>query len=346
MKIRFATQSEIDNWNDLIIANPDGGNMAQSIELAEIKSLYGWKIKFIVTDICAMTVHERFMPILGKIWYIPKGPGISKTKELNNVINQLSEFAKKNGVFLIKIEPELIKNEKNLLALSKIGNPSKPIQANSSTVLIDTTKTSNKLMADLPQKARYAINRAKRDGVIIKQVEPTDENFKIMLSLMSETMADKPALMREASYYKKFWKLYSDGGNGVLFFAYQDNKPTAGAFVVVFGEKATYKDGGSVKQKTGYGTSHLLQWHIMEWLKKKKIKTYDLCGVPPISDINNKNHPHYGIGLFKTSFNKTVTEYVGLYDIAISPLSYKLWKKNGEFIVYHYYAKLLNKLFY
>lgn len=346
MKIRFATQSEIDNWNDLIIANPDGGNMAQSIELAEIKSLYGWKIKFIVTDICAMTVHERFIPTLGKIWYIPKGPSIGKTKELNNVISQLSEFAKKNGVFLIKIEPELIKNEKNLLALSKIGNPSKPIQANSSTVLINTTKTSNKLMAGLPQKARYAINRARRDGVIIKQVESTDENFKIMLSLMGETMADKPALMREASYYKKFWKLYSDSGNGALFFAYQDDKPTAGAFVVVFGEKATYKDGGSVKQKTGYGTSHLLQWHIMEWLKKKKINTYDLCGVPPISDINNKNHPHYGIGLFKTSFNKTVTEYVGLYDIAINPLSYKLWKKIGEFIVYHYYAKILKKLFY
>ena len=346
MKARFATQSEIDNWNNLIIANPDGGNMAQSIELAKIKSLYGWNIKFVVTDVCAVTIHEKNIPILGKIWYIPKGPGVNDLEEIKIIVKQLREFAKKNGVFLIKIEPEIIKNDKNLFALSKIGNPSKPIQANSSTVLIDITKNKNKLMADLPQKARYAINRAKRDGVTVKQMESNEENFEIMLKLMSETMADKLALMREPSYYKNFWKFYSDNGNGALFFAYQNNIPTAGAFVVVFGKKATYKDGGSVRQKTGYGASHLLQWHVMEWLKKKEIKDYDLCGVPPISDINDKNHPHYGIGLFKTSFNKTITEYVGLYDIVIKPLSYNIWKKFGELFIYHYYSKILKKLFY
>ncbi|MGB4420527.1 MAG: peptidoglycan bridge formation glycyltransferase FemA/FemB family protein [Candidatus Saccharimonadales bacterium] len=346
MKARFATQSEINNWNDLIIANPDGGNMAQSIELAKLKSLNGWIIKHIIANGCAITIHERHIPILGKLWYIPKGPGVNNLKEIETITKQLRKLAKENGVFLIKIEPEIIKNDHNLLALSKIGNPAKPVQANTSTILIDVSKNLNKLMTDLPQKARYAINRAKRDGVVAKLVESNDKNFEIMLKLMNETMKDKPALMREASYYKNFWKLYSDNGNGALFFAYQNNIPTAGAFVIIFGDKATYKDGGSTRQKIGYGTSHLLQWQIIEWLKNKKIKSYDLCGVPPKSEINNKNHPHYGIGLFKSSFNKNITEYVGLYDIVIRPLSYRIWKKVGESLVYHYYAKILKKSFY
>lgn len=346
MKARFATKDEIDNWNNLIIANPDGGNMAQSIELAKLKSLNGWIIRYVIVDKYAITVHERRIPILGKIWYIPKGPGANNLNGIKIITEKLRELAKENGVFLIKIEPEIIKNDHNLLELSKIGKIANPVQANTSTVLIDTTKNVNQLMTDLPQKARYAINRAKRDGAVAKLVKSNNKNFEIMLKLMSETMADKPALMREASYYKNFWKLYSENGNGALFFAYQNDIPTAGAFVIVFGNKATYKDGGSTRQKIGYGTSHLLQWHIIEWLTEKKIKSYDLCGVPPKSEISNKNHPHYGIGLFKSSFNKDITEYVGLYDIVISSLSYKFWKKVGELLTYHYYAKILKKSFY
>lgn len=346
MKVRFASQTEIDNWNSLIVTNPDGGNVTQSIELANIKSENGWKTRFIVSDTCAITVHERYIPFLGKLWYVPKGPGVNTLKDIRLVVKALREFAKINGVFLIKIEPEIIKNDENLHELSKIGNLGRSIQANSSTVIIDIVKNIDNLMSNLPQKARYAINRAIRDGIKTKLVEPSEENFDIMLKLMNETMADKPALMRESSYYKKFWKSYSSNGNGALFFAYQDGVPTAGAFVLVFGNKATYKDGGSVRQKTGYGASHVLQWHIMKWLNEKKIKSYDLCGVPPLSEINNKNHSYYGIGLFKTSFNKTVTEYVGLYDIIVKPTSYKIWKILGEFLSYHYYSKVLKKLFY
>lgn len=200
-------------------------------------------------------------------------------------------------------------------------------------------------MSDLPQKARHAIKRAKRDGIETKQVEPSEQNFDTMLKLMNETMSDKPGIMRETSYYKKFWKSYTDNGNGALFFAFQNGQPTAGAFVLIFGDKATYKDGGSVRQKMGYGTSHALQWEIIEWLKKKKIKSYDLCGVPPISELDNKNHPHYGIGLFKTGFNKTVTEFVGLYDIAVKPVQYRIWQKTGGIFI-RIYTKVLKQMFY
>lgn len=347
MTIRYASQTEIQSWNNQIANNPDGGNIAQSIELANIKAETGWKIKLIMTDLCAITIHERFIFGLGKLWYIPKGPGLNTVSEIKLLIEPLKEFAHKNGVFVVKIEPELIKDSKNMTDLSNIGLIlSRPIQANSSTVILDLSKDIDEIMTNLPQKSRYAINRAKRDGIITKLVEANDNNLQIMADLISQTMANKSITIRSADYYKKFWKTFTDSNLGALFLAYDNDRPIAGAFVLVYGDKATYKDGGSTKDKTIYGASHALQWHIIEWLKSKDIKSYDLCGTPPAMEIENKDHPHYGIGLFKTSFNKKVTDYIGVYDIIVRQSQYKIWNMIGERIIYRLYSLVLKKMFY
>jgi lipid II:glycine glycyltransferase (peptidoglycan interpeptide bridge formation enzyme) len=167
-----------------------------------------------------------------------------------------------------------------------------------------------------------------------------------MLSLMTETMTGKSSRMRESTYYKKFWQTFTSCDQGALFFAYENDTPIAGAFVLKFGNKATYKDGGSVHRKTIYGSSHALQWHIIEWLSGQGVTTYDLCGTPPSNEIDNKNHPYYGIGLFKTSFNKAVTDFVGVYDIIVQPSRYVAWKRVGERIIQRYYATILHQYFY
>lgn len=347
MTIRFATEQEIVNWNEHILANLDGGNIAQSIELANIKSQTGWRIRLLITDICAMTVHERYVPAIGKLWYIPKGPGVEKPEDISKLLRPLHEFARKQGVFVVKIEPEIIKSDEAVTKLAKLGlAPSHPIQPNSSTVILDLSKNIDDIMADLPQKARHAIKRAYRDGLETVIAEPTDKNFDIMVNLIHQTMADKSVVIRSSSYYKNFWKSYIKSGMGALFFAYQDDKPIAGAFVQIFGKKGTYKDGGSVREKTIYGASHALQWCVIEWLVSKGVKSYDLCGSPPAAEIGNKNHPHYGIGLFKTGFNKAVTEYVGVHDIVIRPFAYKIWASFGERVICRIYAIFMKKLFY
>jgi len=88
-----------------------------------------------------------------------------------------------------------------------------------------------------------------------------------------------------------------------------------------------------VRERSVYGASHLLQWRVIEWAKTHGSQLHDFCGAPPASEINNPEHPHYGIGRFKTSFNKEVTDYVGAYDVIIKPTAYKIWSRIGERIV-------------
>ena len=104
----------------------------------------------------------------------------------------------------------------------------------------------------------------------------------------------------------------------------------AGAFAMVFGAKSTYKDGASIRKRTVYGASHLLQWRVIEWAKQHGATLHDFCGSPPSDEINNPEHPHHGIGLFKTAFSKHVVDYIGCYDVVINASKYGLWKKIGE----------------
>lgn len=346
MTIRFATQTEIDQWNTLILANPDNGNVFQGLEFAEQKKMGGWTPRFIMTDSVAITVLEKSIPLLGKLWYLPKGPGIASIRELDDLLSSIRPFAATHGVFAVKIEPELRDSPEIRADFMKLGLVKvTPIQPNFSTVTLDISSNLETVMANLNQKGRHAVKRAERDGVITRMVEASDKNCQLMYNLLAST-AEGSFRIRNYEYYKTFWQRYSAVGRGQLFFAYVDDTIVAGAYAVVFGQKSTYKDGASIRERTVYGASHLLQWRVIEWAKANGSILHDFCGSPPASDIKDANHPHYGIGRFKTSFNKEVTDYIGAYDAVINPTAYKIWRKIGERFIVRLHSKRYHENWY
>lgn len=344
--IRFASRDEIKNWNDHILVNPDGGNVFQGYEFAEQKKLGGWKPRFIIVNDVAVTVLEKKFLGVYKLWYLPKGPGITSMGELGEVLGLLHDFAMRHGVFAVKIEPELLKKDETLADLLKLKLVKvRPIQPNFSTITLDLSKDIEEIMAALNQKGRHAIHRAERDGVTITRVPANETNCQQMYRLLAETAAGSFSI-RSYNYYKKFWQRYENAGMGQLFFAYVEDKPVAGAYAMVFGKKSTYKDGASIRNRTVYGASHLLQWEVIKWAKEKGSLMHDFCGAPPSDQINNPDHPHYGIGRFKTSFNKEVTDYIGAYDLPINPPIYTLWSRIGERFVLRLYRALHQESYY
>ncbi len=333
MDIRFATNTDIAEWNARILANPDGGNIFQGDEFAEQKKLGGWSPRCVMADDIALTVHEKTVFGLGKLWYLPKGPGVKTIVQLGDILPALKEFAASQGVFAVKLEPELEKTDDAIAALKEFELvKATPIQPNFSTILIDLTPDLETIMKSLNQKGRHAIRRAERDGVTVERVETNEENSRIFYDLLQRTADSQGFLgsVRDYNYYWRFWQRYASAGLGQLFFAYFDGQVVAGAFAQVFGDKSTYKDGASVRVEGAYGVTHLVQWHVIQWAKEQGSKQHDLCGTPPSDKINDDTHPHYGIGRFKTSFHKHVTDYIGVYDLVVRPRQYNLWVRFGE----------------
>lgn len=336
MTARFATPEEIANWNQHILKNTDGGNVFASYEFAMQKETGGYKARFVFVNKTAITVLEKHTPPLGKLWYLPKGPGVTSSKDLFAILKSLKPLAKKSRVFAIKIEPEFNRTCQSTLQRHGLVE-TKPIIPNPSTITLDISTSLDDIMTKLPQKGRHAIRRAERDGVTIQRVESTDKNCKIMYKLLQQT-AEGQFGIRSYEYFRLFWQRFESAGLGQMFFAYFEGKPVAAAYAMTYGKKSTYKDGASTRQRTAYGASHLLQWKVIEWAKSQGSDLHDLCGSPPSDEIGNRNHPHYGVGQFKTAFNKTVTDFVGCYDFVINPVQYAIWAKLGERIAHrlHY----------
>ncbi len=344
MTARFATPDEIARWDELIINNPDGGNVFSSFVYTQIKKLGEYKALFVIIDGLAITILEKKTPPLGKFWYLPKGPNVATQKQLFDALKALEPFAREHGAFVVRIESELPRDLQPTLSRHGLKKAA-PIIPNPSTITLDISPKLDELLMNLPQKGRHAIRRAERDGVTVLKVEPSEKNTKIMYKLLSETAKGQFGI-RSYSYYKTYWQRFSEAGIGQLFFAYYEGKVVAGAYAMVYGQKSTYKDGASIRKRTTYGSSHLLQWHVIEWAKSQGAMIHDFCGSPPSDEIDNPEHPHHGIGLFKSSFSKHVADYIGCYDLVISPVKHKAWVKLGERVYRHYYYKRTNDYYY
>lgn len=344
MIARFATADEITQWNSLLAQSYPIPSIFSTSEYAEIKKLTHYVPVYLLVDNTPVLALQKKAWPFGALWYLPKGPTCLDEDDYTEKMRAISILAKKHAVFMVRSESELPRTlSGSLEAHGFIKSP--PIIPSQSTILLDIASSLDQVINDLPQKSRYAIRRAERDGVTVKRVSTSEENCKKMYSLLADTAKGQFGI-RSFDYYKTYWQTFNAGKKGQLFFAYFEGRIVAGAYALIFGSRSTYKDGASIRERSAYGASHLLQWEVIQWAKEHHAEVHDLCGSPPSDAIHDKSHPHYNIGLFKTSFSKEVTDYIGCYDSAIRPLRYKLWRKIGERAHKKLYYKKSNDYYY
>jgi len=351
---RFASAEEVANWDTHVTGNPNGGNLLQSEAFAGVKQHFGWKPLHVVYETAEYTsynlVLEKSFPVLGKLWYLIKGPDVAAVEDIPGIAAANAEFVKraKLGVFAIKIEPDIILSGDAKRVIEGAGLvKTHNLQPNDSTALLDIAPEENQLLRNLHSRGRNAVRRAIREGVEVHNADPTEENFRAMYALMTTTVEAKSQVrVREYEYYQKFWTNFIDRGQGRLLFVYENGVPSVGAFVINYGRKGTYKDGGSLQKRSQYGDSHLVQWTAINQVKELGCTEYDFCGTPPSDKLKDTSNPFHGLGLFKTSFSKTVTDFVGCYDQVISPLKYKAWMAAGERVARQLYTRRTGQQFY
>ncbi|WP_427016465.1 lipid II:glycine glycyltransferase FemX [Pseudarthrobacter sp. P1] len=351
---RFATPAEIANWDAHVTANPNGGNILQSEAFAAVKANYGWKPQYLAIEGPAWTsynlVLEKTFPVLGRLWYLIKGPDAAAVEDVPGMVAAVRGFVRRDmlNVFMLKIEPDIVDSEAARAVLTGAGLVKTfDLQPNDNTAILDISPEENQLLRNLHSRGRNAVRRAIREGVEVVPVEANEANLRTMFELMQGTLAAKSTnQLREYAYYRSFWHEFTSRGQGHLYFVYEDGRPAVGAFVINYGRKATYKDGGSLQNRSQYGDSHLVQWQAIGDMKALGAVEYDFCGAPPAARLKDPTHPHHGLGLFKTSFTKTVTDFVGCYDLALRPLKYKVWMAAGERIFRQLYSRRTGHQFY
>src|SRR5262249_11807486 len=72
-QMRAATPEEIERWDELIAANPNGGEILQTRGWAEFKTDWDWEPRFVVGEVGERTIATLFLTRevtgLGRLWY-------------------------------------------------------------------------------------------------------------------------------------------------------------------------------------------------------------------------------------------------------------------------------------
>ena len=316
---RYATSSELDRWDSLVAANPGGGEFLAARAFADTKSQVGWVPRYLVfargSAIHSVAlVCERRIPLLGHLWYIPRGPAALSFEALAEHLRALDRFARAAAprVFTITMEPPIVADENADAAqpaeviAEGLDVRSRPaLQGNATTAIVRIDRTDEELLASFDKKCRNMVRRAERDGAIVRQIPPSPETFAHMHRLMRLVGGGTADLaLRAPEYSETLWRGFTRAGQGQFYAIDVDGTPAVMGFLIRVGDRAFYKDGGSERDRVTPGMSNLLLWQMMRDARDAGATEIDLFGVAPAWAQSTADHPAYGLGLFKLSFSR------------------------------------------
>jgi lipid II:glycine glycyltransferase (peptidoglycan interpeptide bridge formation enzyme) len=276
------------------------------------------------------------------ILYSPKGPLLDWSNESlrNHVLNDLQDFAKKDGAIFLKMDPDVllgtgvphgeddfIENGGQVL-VSELkrrgwGYSSDQIQFKN-TVMIDLGPSEEELLARMKQKTRYNIRLAEKKGVILRV--GMHEDFGLLYKMYAETSVRDGFVIRDEGYYQTVWKIFMDSHEPACepLIAEVNGEPVAAIFVFFFAGRAYYVYGMSRNAHREKMPTHLLQWEAIKRAKAKGCNVYDLWGAP---DVFDESDSMWGVYRFKEGLGGKVARTLGAWDFAPNPFWYKLYSE-------------------
>ena len=328
MSIHLVSSGELHTWDTQLASNPDGGEFLQMHEFGVIKSQHGWRARHVIADDIAFLALERTIHPFGKLWYIPRGPGVITADQFAEFSHKIESYARTHGVFMVKCEPAI--EREALASHTPIAfHRGTDVQPTYSTVWVDIRPSLDDLEQSFNSKTRYNIRQARKANVRVEEMPADESTYRAFYELFTETAADR-FVIRPYGYYRLFWDTYCASGHGAIFFAYEDDQLVAADFVIINHHRASRKDAGSTRRKTTRGIPALLVLETIRALKTRGVTDYDLCGAPESWNVKDQSHPLYGIGTFKTGFSEHITDYVGTYYLPIRPLRALIWHRFAE----------------
>jgi len=335
------------SWNK-ILTSFQQPSILQSWEWGEIKARYGWKKDFLIwrdssdkVSAAAMILvrEQQFKPIgaTRKIVYIPHGPLFNH--KVPNILDEVSktliEYADRNKVVFIKIDPQVITSigvagessfkpnagsERIIRELEqhKWVKSQQEIQFKN-TFLLDLSPPEEELLQNMKQKTRYNIRLAIRKGVTVRHIN-IDE-LKTLYKMYLETSNRDGFIIRSEAYYMDLWKYFIETGLASPLLAEVDGEAVAGLILFNFHMRSYYFYGMSLDKHREKMPNYLLQWEAIKHSKNIGCLTYDLWGAPNVFEPKDRM---WGVYRFKQGLGGEVVQTIGAYDFPCRKIEYKI----------------------
>ncbi|MCX6345944.1 MAG: peptidoglycan bridge formation glycyltransferase FemA/FemB family protein [Armatimonadetes bacterium] len=323
---------------DEFIARFDTGDLMQSFEWGDLKAKSGWKPVRVFAEkdgdiVAAASLLKRSIPKVGRcIMYASRGPVLDTQNLLlvESFTAYLKQIAIKNKAILLKIDPPVpIEDAVSEANLRKVGFVPLALKGFGGTqpkcvMQLDLAGRSEEdLLASFKPKWRYNIRLAEKKGVTVN-MDCDRSELGAFYEILKETCERDGFLVRGLGYFQDMWDALAPAGYMKLVLTYYEGKAVAGAIAYIFGDKAMYTYGASSNEHRNVMPNHLMQWTMIKWAREQGCKWYDFRGVSPKKGDGSDDHLQ-GLNRFKDGFSPRFVEYIGEYDMALSPGWYWLW---------------------
>lgn len=235
------------------------------------------------------------------------------------LIDALKFHAQKEGITML-----------NLTHWVREGNIQIDVKEYNATFLTQMQKSEDELWTFLESKQRGHVRKGERSGVefLVCKGEDSLAYLSDFQRLRQQTQQHAIKNHSKASMLLKsdnFFRSLFLNNNTILFVGKVDNRVATLALMVQSGQTVYYYSGGSdYELNKKYNCSAFILWKSICYCNELGIKYFDMGGVPTQP---TKDHPAYGVYVFKRSFGGEYIEF-----------------KCGKIIINKWKYKLLNVL--
>ena len=306
--------------------NKHANHPLQAFEWGQFREKTG--VKVVRGKDFQLTIHKiPNMP--WNIGYLPKGNLPDK-----KLIEELKKIGKENNCIFIQLEPNIpssmINGKWSMINLVPAARP----LFTKYTFVLDLTKSEQELLAGMHPKTRYNIKVAEKHGVKIIE-ENSDEAFKTYLKLTIETTKRQKFYAHTQDYHKLMWQtlkivnhkssiINPDRLTAHLLLAKYKNETLVAWILFTFKDTLYYPYGASSDQHRETMASNLMMWEAIKFGKKLGLAKFDMWGA--LGPNPDQKDPWYGFHKFKQGYGAELIEFIGSYDLVISPVLYNLYK--------------------
>ena len=290
------SSSQKELWNQFVVQN--NGSFLQSYQWGEFQESLGRKIWRLDGEEWQALAIKHNLPLGKNYLYCPRGPVVERTADseqrtkltISGFLKEIKKIAGQEKSIFFKIEPDID------LKFSDFGLAESPRQIQPlKTLILDISKSEEKILDQMHPKTRYNIRLAQRKGIKVKIAsEINADESKIFLNLLEETAKRDKFYLHSQEYYQKMLEVLGREGMVKLFLAqYQDRIITAN-LVIFFGQTAVYLHGASDYSFRNLMAPYLVQWQtILEAKKMLSNKVKIIGAVLNGAEIKKDSYYYY-----------------------------------------------------
>ena len=290
----------------------------------------------------------------GNFLFVPHAPVIKKSKtqiygsrasngkpDFPILLEKLKEIAKKENCSFIRLAPIWLarrspkgegggRQGENIKIFKDLGFRDAPIHMHPElTWELDIKPDEDDILMNMRKTTRYLIRQAQKNKDIeIYQSQKINDVEKFN-QLYQTTKSRHHFAPFSLEYLKNEFLTFQPDGQISIFLGKYKNEIISSAIVIFWQGIGFYHHGASSLKYPKIPVSYLLQWEAIKEAKRRGCHTYNFWGIAPIISLRPdlkltqgrvlKNHPWYGLTLFKMGFGGYKKEYVKTQDFVLSP---------------------------